>query len=133
MIFLSDQAIAYAVEMCAKNNDYRVCIAISENIDTHKKRITEITMDHLEFSEDYYVEKSIDNLYEFMIKFSNNSVIRVIDANKLPLIGFRCYLLIADINIRKEILENVLLPMEDLYWVEHNFFHAVKSFQKENE
>ena len=108
MLWLSDEAIEYAVAKCRKEPGYKVGIALNSRV---KHNEVEICLRGcLRDTDEFRVRRSICNM---MIEFHNGSYIKVISASDNAR-GNRLHLLIADEDINDEVLDCVLRRCEIL-------------------
>ena len=111
MLWLSDEAIEYAVAKCRREQGYRIAIAVP-----NRNRVQEI---------DYALRSHLRDTDEFRarrggglaIEFHNGSYIKVLTASDNAR-GHRVHLLIADEDIDDEIISCVLRPYETLEHLE---------------
>lgn len=115
MIFLSNAALRYAVDICQEKENYRVGIA---SIDTDKLETMRKLLPTLITDRDC-IETIINSKNNFKIYFKNGSWIRFLSVNNSK--GSRFHLLIADKNIPIDIMNNVLRPCENLAWLEYTY------------
>ncbi len=112
MLWLSNEAIEYAVAKCRREPGYKVGIALNS-----RARNTQIELclrECLRDTDEFRVRRSVCNM---TVEFHNGSYIRVIPASDNAR-GYRMHLLIADENINDDVLNCVLRPCENLEWVE---------------
>lgn len=116
MIFLSNAAVRYAVDICQEKAKYKVGIAIrSEN---KRNAVRELVLSMVANSG--CVERIINSKHNFEICFKNGSVIKFIYASDSARMN-RLHLLIADIDIPIDIMQRVLKPCENLEWFEYMY------------
>lgn len=112
MLWLSNEAIEYAVAKCRRESGYKVGIALN-----NRTKYNEVEMhlrDCLRDTDEFRVRKSV---YDMTIEFHNGSYIRVIPTSDKAR-GYKMHLLIADENINYNVLNCVLRPCEILEWAE---------------
>ena len=112
MLWLSNEAIEYAVAKCRKESGYKVGIAL--NSITKYNEVEMYLRDCLRDADEFRVRKST---YDTTVEFHNGSYIRVIPASDKAR-GYKMHLLIADENINDDVLNCVLRPCENLEWAE---------------
>lgn len=108
MLWLSDEAIEYAVAKCRREPGYKVGIAINS-----RAKHNEVEMclrGCLRDTDEFRVRRSVCNM---MIEFHNGSYIKVISASDNAR-GNRLHLLIADEDINDEVIDCVLRRCETL-------------------
>lgn len=108
MLWLSDEAIEYAVKICRRKQNYKVGIVLQNEL-----RILDLEdclRDCLRDREDFQIHRSRGCL---MIEFCNGSYIKTMLATNNSR-GHRVNLLIADENIDDEILDYVFRYCETL-------------------
>lgn len=115
MIFLSNSALRYAVDICQERERYRVGIA---SMDEDKLEAMRELLPALITDRDC-IEKIINSKNEFKIYFKNGSLISFLSTNNS--LGRRLHLLIADINIPIDIMNSILRPCENLAWMEYTY------------
>lgn len=112
MLWLSNEAIEYAVAKCRREPGYKVAIALNS-----RAKHTQIEMclrDCLEDTDEFRIRKSACDM---TIEFHNGSYIRTIPASDNAR-GYRMHLLIADEDINDEVINCVLRPCEILESIE---------------
>lgn len=113
MLFLSNAAIRYAVNICEENDRYKVGIAVNRN---NREATTEMLLD---ISEELPgVKQIINSHYCFEILFKNESTIKVIPATTSARAN-KCHLLIVDPEVSLNVILNDLEPCETLMWSEY--------------
>lgn len=112
MLWLSNEAIEYAVDKCRRESRYKVGIALNSR--TKYNEVEMYLRDCLRDTDEFRVCKSV---CDTTIKFHNGSYIRVIPASDNAR-GYKMHLLIADKNISDDVLNCVLRPCEILEWTE---------------
>lgn len=108
MLWLSDEAIEYAVAKCRKEPGYKVGIALNS-----RAKHNEVEMclrGCLRDTDEFRVRRSVCSM---MIEFHNGSYIKVMSASDNTR-GNKLHLLIADEDINDEVLNCVLRPCEIL-------------------
>ena len=108
MLWLSDEAIEYAVAKCRREPGYKVGIALNS-----RAKHNEVEMclrGCLRDTDELRIRRSVCNM---MIEFHNGSYIKVISASDNAR-GNRLHLLIADEDINDEVLDCVLRRCEIL-------------------
>lgn len=108
MIWLSDEAIEYAVCRCRKIPRYKVGIAL--NTRTKSNDVHSCLCRHLRYSDVLRFLKQSDGE---RVEFYNGSCIQIIPATANSC-GYKIHLLIADEDICDETLNSVLRPLEIL-------------------
>lgn len=111
MIWLSDEAIEYAVAKCRRERGYRIVIAVP-NMD-RIRNIECILRSVLRPIDEFGIRRNGG----LTINFSNGSTIKVLTAND-NVRGHRVHLLIADEDINDEIIDCILRPCETLEYYE---------------
>ena len=110
MIYLSNSAIQYAVNLCVEFEGLKAII-VSPDSDTRNRVAHYLRSIILQEDEDDPQLKLADNTY--LLRFPNGSFIKVIGASA-NIHASRAHLLVVDINTDKEIVNNVLKPLETL-------------------
>lgn len=108
MLWLSDEAIEYAVAKCRREPGYKVGIALGTR--ARKNQVEMCLRECLRDTDEFRVRRSVCNM---TVEFHNGSYIRVIPASDNER-GYRMHLLIADENISDEVINCVLEPYETL-------------------
>lgn len=116
MIFLSNSALKYAVDICQEKEKYKIGIA---SMDTDKLEAMRELLPTLITDRDC-VESILNSKNEFRICFKNGSTIRLINSS-YNACGLRFHLLIVDRSISIDIINNMLRPCENLEWLEYCF------------
>lgn len=118
MIFLSDAAIRYAVDVCQERKGYTVGIAIQnpEGRDIVCKKILSM------ISDSDCITKIKNLKHDFAIWFDNGSMIRCIAASESSR-TMAFHLVIASWDIPIDIMDNVLKPIEKTEWIEYRKEH----------
>lgn len=111
MIWLSDEAIEYAVAKCRRERGYRIAIAVPS---MDRIRNIECILRSILRPTDEFRTRRKGGL---TIDFNNGSRIKVLTANDNAR-GYRVHLLIADEDINDEIIDCVLRPCEILEYYE---------------
>lgn len=99
MLWLSDEAIEYAVAKCRREPGYKVGIALNS-----RAKYNEVEMclrGCLRDADECRIRRSVCNM---MIEFHNGSYIKVIPASEDNARGNRLHLLIADEDINDEVI-----------------------------
>lgn len=112
MLWLSKEAVEYAVAKCRRERGYKVGIAL--NTGARRTHIEHWFRDCISDADTLRVRR---NGYNMMIEFHNGSYIKVISASDNAR-GNRLHLLIADEDISDEVLDCVLRPCEILESIE---------------
>lgn len=112
MLWLSKEAVEYAVAKCRRERGYKVGIALNTGA-----RRTHIEYWFRDCISDVDTLRVRRNGYNMMIEFHNGSYIKVISASDNAR-GNRLHLLIADEDISDEVLDCVLRPCEILESIE---------------
>ena len=121
MLFLSDAALRFAVEICLEKEKYRVCIAIPDPVrrmDIFRRVVEKATL----YDFGAYKRQLPITL---TLEFSNGSIIKVIQCSDSAR-GHICNLLIADPSITRPVLLDVLRPLERGDWIEYNERHRAE-------
>ncbi len=108
MLYLSDEAIQYAIAKCRNNDRYRVCVAIPDRI--RRQKLYTILHHYLGEPDDYSEKLAMNKI---RIEFENGSSIDTIPASDNAR-GYRSHLLIVDKTIDDDIIKCVLQPHEIL-------------------
>lgn len=125
MLWLSDEAIEYAVAKCRRERGYKIGIALNSRA---KHNDVELCLRAcLRDSDDFRVRRGGSNM---MIEFHNGSYIKVISASDNAR-GNRLHLLIADEDINDEVLSCVLRPCEILESIERQRRRNTDTFRAE--
>ena len=116
MLFLSNAAIHYAVDICLEKDKYKVGIAVKgfEKRDSVRQQILDMVagsdcVGHIRNSN-----------YNFEVQFKNGSRIKLILASDNSR-GNKLHLLIVDREISIDIVECVLKRCELLDWMEYRY------------
>lgn len=113
MLWLSDEAVQYAVAKCRSTAGYRIGIAVS-NANT-RQNLDRLLRGLLEDRDNYRIRRNGGRTS--VIEFGNGSCIRTLPASDCAR-GYRVHLLIADENINDKVLNCVLQPLETLERIE---------------
>lgn len=113
MLWLSDEAVRYAVAKCRNTAGYRIGIAVSGA--SARQNLDHLLRELLEDRDNYRIRRSSGRA--IIIEFGNGSYIRTLPASNSAR-GCKVHLLIADENISDEILDSVLRPLEILEHIE---------------
>lgn len=127
MLWLSDEAIEYAVSKCRNERGYKVGIALNSR---GKYSDVELCIRRcLRDADIFELRRSTNNME---IKFHNGSYIKVIPASDNSR-GHRFHLLVPDKDISDEVLNCVLRPCETLKSIERQRHRRYNSdiFEKE--
>lgn len=127
MLWLSDEAIEYAVSKCRNERGYKVGIALNSRA---KYSDVELCIRRcLRDTDVFELRRSTNNME---IKFHNGSYIKVIPASDNSR-GHRFHLLVPDGDISDEVLNCVLRPCEILESIERQSHRRYNSdiFEKE--
>lgn len=116
MIFLSNAAIRYAVDVCQERERHKVGIAIQGEDKRNAMRDLILSM----VSDSDCVERIRNSKHNFEILFKNGSVIRFIFPSDSAR-GNKLHLLIADKEIQIDIIQTVLKRCEILDWYEYTY------------
>lgn len=116
MIYLSNAALKYAVNICEELPGYKVCISISKTSDlvsAYHFLVANININNINYK--FSMNKSAFNVNVpfSKIEFNNSSLIAFIPANEFSK-GYACNLLIADHNIDRRIITDCLLFCEKM-------------------
>ena len=111
MLWLSDEAIEYAVFKCQNNPGYKVGIALNSR---SKYNDVELCIQKCLKNMDNY--KFCKGIYDRGIAFHNGSYIRIIPATDNSR-GYKFHLLITDEEINDKIINCILRPWEILNYV----------------
>lgn len=116
MLFLSNAALRYAVDICLEKDKYKVGIATKgfEKRDIVRQQI----LDMITGSD--CVEHIRNSKYNFEVQFKNGSVIKLILASDSSR-GNMLHLLIVDREISIDVVECVLKRCELLDWIEYRY------------
>ena len=116
MIFLSNAALRYAVDICQEKEKYRVGIASldADKLEAMRELLPTLIVDR------HCIESIINTKNEFRIRFTNGSTIMFISSSSNAC-GQRLHLLIADRDIPFDIMNNILRPCENLEWMNYMF------------
>lgn len=117
MLWLSNEAIDYAVAKCRRESGYKVGIALNSR--TKYNEVEMYLHDCLRDTDGFRVRKSSCDM---TVEFHNGSYIRVIPVSDKAR-GHKIHLLIADENINDDVLNCVLRPCEILEWAERQKRH----------
>lgn len=112
MLWLSNEAIEYAVAKCRREPGYKVGIALNSR--SSNTQVELCLRECLRDTDEFRVRRSICNM---TVEFHNGSYIRVITASDNAR-GYRMHLLIADENINDDVINCVLRPCEILESIE---------------
>lgn len=118
MIFLSNAALRYAVDVCQEREGHKVGIAIQGEDKRNAMRELILSM----VSDSDCIERIRNSKYNFEILFKNGSIIKFVYPSDNAR-GNRWHLLIADKEIRYDVMQNVLKRCELLDWHEYQFEH----------
>lgn len=113
MLWLSDEAVQYAVAKCRNTAGYRIGIAVSNA--SVRQNLDHLLRELLEDRDNYRIRRN--GGHTIVIEFGNGSYIRTLPASEYAR-GYRVHLLIADENINDEVLNCVLRPLETLEHIE---------------
>lgn len=91
MLFLSNAALRYAVDICLEKDNYKVGIAVIG--EDKRNTVQQMILDMVTGSD--YIESVRNSKYNFTIDFKNGSYIKLINASDNSR-GNRLHLLIAD-------------------------------------
>lgn len=116
MLFLSNAAIRYAVDICQEKEKYKVGIAIRG--EDKREVVRELISSMISNSD--CVERIRDSKYSFEICFKNGSIIRFIHPSDSSR-GQKLHLLIVDRKIPIDIVQNVLKRCEIIEWLEYMY------------
>lgn len=111
MVFLSNLEIKRAFTTCLEQDNYRVNVAVNSS------RMLHITISIIEkqmAERGYYPIKRKSTSSSYWISFENGSTIDVFFARDSTR-GKKCNLLIADKNVKDEVIRTVLMPGEIHY------------------
>lgn len=122
MIFLSNAALRYAVEVCAEIERHQVMVAaLADKRSEIQNKLIDLVKQVCE--SEVYMIKNICNRTE--IYYKNGSHIMLAPANE-SMRGYRSNLLIADRDINRETLETVFYAKEILDMFDYNEYHRQK-------
>lgn len=122
MIFLSNAALRYAVEVCAETEQYKVIVtALADKRPEIQNKLINLVKQVCE--SEIYTIKNICNRTE--IYYKNGSYIILAPANE-SMRGYRSHLLIADRDIDRETLEAVFYAKEILDMFDYEEYHRQK-------
>lgn len=122
MIFLSNAALRYAVEVCAEIPSYQVIVtALTDKLPGVQRELINLA-NQICGTEVYWIKSSC-NRTEIYLK--NGSLIKVVPANESAR-GYRSHLLIADRDIDRETLEAVFYAKEILDVFDYKEYHRQK-------
>ena len=122
MIFLSNAALRYAVEVCAETERHQVIVAaLADKRSEIQNKLIDLVKQVCE--SEVYMIKNICNRTE--IYYKNGSHIMLTPANE-SMRGYRSNLLIADRDIDRETLETVFYAKEILDMFDYNEYHCQK-------
>ena len=110
MIYLSNSAIQYAVNLCVEFEGFKAII-VSPDSNTRNRVAHYLRSIILQEDEGDPQLKLADNTY--LIMFPNNSTIKVVGASA-DTHAIRAHLVVVDINTDKEIVDKVLKRLETL-------------------
>lgn len=116
MLFLSNAALRYAVDVCQERERYKVGIAIQGEDKRNAMRDLILSM----VSDSDCVERIRNSKHNFEILFKNGSVIRFISTSDSAR-GNKLHLLITDKEVPYEVIQNVLKCCETLDWQEYTY------------
>ena len=126
MIFLSNAALRYAVEVCAEIPSYQVIVtALTDKLPGVQRELINLA-NQICGTEVYWIKsscKSSCNRTEIYLK--NGSHIMLTPANE-SMRGYSSNLLIADRDIDRETLETVFYAKEILDMFDYNEYHRQK-------
>lgn len=115
MIYLSESAIKYAVNICEELPGYKVGIAL---LSKNEYDIIQVIVDAI--TDDEATIYFIDN-DKHRIEFSNGSIIQFMPACDNGIRGYAMHLLIVDHNIDREFINCVLRPYEKVDYYLNKF------------
>ena len=118
MLFLSNAAIRYAVDVCQEREKHKIGIAIHGEDKRNNMRELILSM----ISNLDCIERIRNTKVNFEIYFKNGSMIKFVYPSDNAR-GNRWHLLIADKEIPMDIIQNVLKRCELLDWYEYQFEH----------
>lgn len=118
MLFLSNAALRYAVDVCQEREKHKVGIAIHG--EDKRNDMRELILSMISGSD--CIERIKNTKINFEIYFKNGSVIKFVYPSDSAR-GNRWHLLIADKEIPMDIIQNVLKHCEFLDWYEYQFEH----------
>ena len=122
MIFLSNAALRYAVEVCAETEQYKVIVtALADKRPEIQNKLIDLVKQVCE--SEIYMIKNICNRTE--IYYKNGSYIILAPANE-SMRGYRFHLLIADRDIDRETFEDVFYAKEILDMFDYKEYHRQK-------
>lgn len=109
MLWLSDEAVQYAVTKCRNTAGYRIGIAVL-NVSA-RQSLDHLLRELLKDRDDYRIRRN--GGHAIVVEFDNGSYIRTLPASECAR-GYRVHLLIVDENINDEVLNYILRPLETL-------------------
>lgn len=109
MIYLTNSAVQYAVNICSELEGYKVVIACDR---ANATKLFETLLSITNGNDIYKV-------HDDGLSFKNGSTIRFVPISESAR-GYKAHLLIVDAEIEDELLHQVLLPMEVLDWYRYN-------------
>lgn len=110
MLYLSDEAIEYAVNKCRRTDGYKVVVAVSNG--RTQQYLENILRNLLEGGNNFNVSRNGTHL---QVEFANGSYIHVLPATEQSR-GYRAHLLVVDENIDDNIIDEALRRLEILEW-----------------
>ena len=116
MIFLSNAALRYAVDICLEKDKYKVGIAIKG--EDKRNIMRQLILDMVVGSD--CVETIRNSKNNFEVCFKNGSRIKFIYASDSARMN-RLHLLIVDRDVSIDIVQYVLKPCENLEWFEYMY------------
>ena len=116
MLFLSNAALRYAVDICLEKDKYKVGIAIKG--EDKRSIMRQLILDMVVGSD--FVETIRNSKHNFEVCFKNGSRIKFICASDNALMN-RLHLLIVDRDVSIDIVQCVLKPCENLEWFENMY------------
>ena len=129
MIYLSESALKYAVNICEELPGYKVGIALSSK---NGYDIMQVIVDAITDAKAtiYFIDNN-----KHRIEFSNGSTIQFIPTcnNNILVKGYVMHLLVVEHNIDKEFVSCVLRPYEKLdYYLNHLKGQSVNRLKGQN-
>lgn len=127
MIYLSESALKYAVNICEELPNYKVGIALSSK---NEYDIMQVIIDAITDVEAtvYFIDND-----KHRIEFSNGSTIQFIPTCDNSIRGYAMHLLIVEHNIDREFVNCVLRPYEKVdYYLNHLKGQSVNRLKGQN-
>lgn len=122
MIFLSNAALRYAVEICAEVPKYQVIVTALVD---KRLKIQEDLIDlvnRLYISEVHWIKNSYNRAEIYLKNGSHITVVPASDSAR----GYREHLLIVDKDINPKVIKDVFIHKEILDWDDYEEYHRKK-------